>query len=71
VLLNFNQEVSGGSCNGGDANKAYDFIYKYGITDDSCAPFVGLNWQVMLSYVRIYYENTLLVDRSTLSAVGV
>lgn len=44
ILLNYNSRTSGGSCNGGDHVKAYDFIHKYGIADDSCAPFVGLNW---------------------------
>ncbi len=43
-LLNFNKRVSGGSCNGGDAYKAYEFIYNYKISDDTCAPFQGLNW---------------------------
>lgn len=43
-LLNFNARISGGSCNGGSNLKAYEFIHKYGISDDSCAPFVGLNW---------------------------
>ena len=45
ILLNFNSDISGGSCNGGSAHKAYDFIYNYGIADDSCAPFNGMNWQ--------------------------
>lgn len=36
--------TSGGSCNGGDDLKAYEFINKYGISDDTCAPFLGLNW---------------------------
>lgn len=44
ILLNYNSVISGGSCNGGDHVKAYDFIYKYGIADDTCAPFMGLNW---------------------------
>ena len=44
ILLNFNSIITGGSCNGGDHIKAYDFVYKYGIADDSCAPFMGLNW---------------------------
>lgn len=30
-LLNFNSRITGGSCNGGDDLKAYDFIHKYGI----------------------------------------
>jgi cathepsin X len=44
VLINFNEEISGGSCNGGDDVKSYEFMYKYGIVDDTCAPFIGLNW---------------------------
>lgn len=24
--------------------KAYDFVLRYGIGDDTCQPFVGLNW---------------------------
>jgi hypothetical protein len=36
--------VSGGSCNGGDVVKSYEFMHKYGIADDTCAPFSGLNW---------------------------
>jgi cathepsin X len=43
-LLNFNSRVSGGSCNGGDPLKAYDFIHSYGISDDTCSPYAGLNW---------------------------
>jgi cathepsin X len=44
ILLNWNSRISGGSCNGGSDLKAYDFIAKYGIVDDSCQPFVGLDW---------------------------
>jgi len=44
ILLNFNSRTSGGSCNGGSALKAYEFMHKYGIVDDTCQPFVGLNW---------------------------
>jgi hypothetical protein len=29
---------------GGDSNKAYEFIHKYGISDDTCAPFLGVSW---------------------------
>jgi hypothetical protein len=36
--------TTGGSCTGGDSLKAYEFINKYGISDDTCAPFLGLNW---------------------------
>jgi len=44
ILLNFDKSITGGSCNGGDQIKAYEFISKYGIVDDTCQPFVGLNW---------------------------
>jgi cathepsin X len=44
VLLNFDARISGGSCNGGSDLKAYEFMHRYGIVDDSCQPFVGLNW---------------------------
>ncbi len=36
--------ITGGACTGGDMLKAYEFIHKYGISDDTCAPFAGLNW---------------------------
>jgi cathepsin X len=44
VLINFNARTTGGSCNGGDHLKAYEFMHKYGMVDDTCAPFHGLNW---------------------------
>ena len=44
VLLNFKEEITGGSCVGGDSLKGYEFIYNYGIADDTCQPFIGLNW---------------------------
>jgi len=44
VLINFNARTTGGSCNGGDHVKAYEFMHKYGMVDDTCAPFAGLNW---------------------------
>jgi cathepsin X len=44
ILLNYNSHTTGGSCNGGDHLKAYEFAHKYGIADDTCAPFHGLNW---------------------------
>ncbi len=37
-------QLLGGSCNGGDQLKAYEFIHNYGISDDSCTPYAGLNW---------------------------
>lgn len=44
ILLNWNSHISGGSCNGGDDLKAFEFIHRYGIVDDTCQPFIGLNW---------------------------
>lgn len=44
VLLNFADDLTGGSCLGGDAGRAYAFANKYGITDDTCAPFLGVNY---------------------------
>lgn len=44
ILLNFKDSITGGSCNGGDSLKGYEFIYNYGIADDTCQPFIGLNW---------------------------
>lgn len=44
VLLNFDKEVTGGSCLGGDTSDAYKFVHKYGVTDDTCAPFLGMNY---------------------------
>lgn len=43
-LLNFNERTSGGSCNGGSDLAAYRFMHKFGLVDDTCAPFQGLNW---------------------------
>lgn len=43
-LLNFKQKITGGGCTGGDSKKAYQFINKYGIADDTCAPFIGLDY---------------------------
>jgi cathepsin X len=42
-LLNFNSKTSGGSCNGGDHVKAYEFIHKYGISDETCGAKIGLD----------------------------
>jgi hypothetical protein len=37
--------TTGGTCEGGDHIKAYDFIHKYGISDDNCMPYAGVNWR--------------------------
>jgi len=44
VLLNFNGELTGGGCLGGDSGRAYKFAHNYGVTDDTCAPFLGVNY---------------------------
>ena len=36
-------QMSGGSCVGGDDFVAASFIHKYGIPDDTCAPFSGID----------------------------
>ncbi len=42
-LLNFNSRITGGSCNGGSHEKAYEFIHTYTIADDTCAAKIGLD----------------------------
>lgn len=44
VLLNYDASMSGGSCFGGDDLKAAEFIHRYGISDDTCAPFQGTDF---------------------------
>lgn len=44
LLLNFDASLSGGSCMGGAALDAYNFTHVYGVTDDTCAPFLGMNY---------------------------
>lgn len=46
VFLNFNANTSGGDCYNGDHLRALQFVFEYGIVDDSCAPFIGLQLQV-------------------------
>jgi cathepsin X len=45
ALLNFKERISGGACTGGNSLKAYRFMNKYGVADDTCAPFSGINWE--------------------------
>ena len=40
-----NDDWLGGGCNGGDSLKAYEFVYNYGIVDDTCAPFTAVQWE--------------------------
>ena len=44
-MINFNARITGGTCEGGDHLKANDFIYQYGISDDTCMPYAGVNWK--------------------------
>eukprot|EP00928_Gymnodinium_smaydae_P089977 TRINITY_DN73844_c0_g1_i1.p1 TRINITY_DN73844_c0_g1~~TRINITY_DN73844_c0_g1_i1.p1 ORF type:complete len:316 (-),score=41.83 TRINITY_DN73844_c0_g1_i1:136-1083(-) len=44
VLLDLNNLApQAGGCNGGDAELAYDFIRRYGIADESCSPYQGVD----------------------------
>ncbi|KAJ1421891.1 hypothetical protein B484DRAFT_399328 [Ochromonadaceae sp. CCMP2298] len=42
-LMDFDSKLTGGSCEGGDSLKAYDFVYKFKVTDDTCTPYLGLD----------------------------
>ena len=53
VLLNFDGAITGGSCLGGNSLDAYTFIHKYSITDDTCAPFVGMNYAWGFTYAAM------------------
>lgn len=44
VLLNYNETMSGGTCFGGDDYIAAKFFTTYGISDDTCAPFAGVDF---------------------------
>jgi len=44
VLLNHDKKITGGTCFGGDSFRAAHFFYKYGISDDTCAPFAGTDF---------------------------
>lgn len=47
VLLNGGAEWGAGSCLGGSYELAYEFMHTYGITDESCSPYEGVdftNW---------------------------
>jgi cathepsin X len=43
-LLNFKEKITGGGCTGGDSLKAYEFFHNYGVSDDTCATFVGVDY---------------------------
>ena len=44
-LINFDLTITGGTCQGGDHIKAYEFVHTYGISDDNCMPYSGHNWK--------------------------
>eukprot|EP00118_Oscarella_pearsei_P009606 m.55999 g.55999 ORF g.55999 m.55999 type:complete len:147 (+) comp34531_c0_seq8:252-692(+) len=47
VLLDCGSSEGIGSCYGGDHLKAYEFIHNYGITDETCTPYLSVaqtNW---------------------------
>lgn len=44
VLLNFNPKLTGGDCSGGDALGGFKFVHRFGITDDTCATFLGADF---------------------------
>ncbi len=39
---------------GGDSAKAYEFIHKYGISDDTCSPFVGVDYARGFAVANMY-----------------
>jgi len=44
VLLDCGQEYGTGGCDGGSSTAANEFMYDYGITDDSCAPYLAVDY---------------------------
>lgn len=50
VLLNFVMQLTGGSCMGGNSLDAYNFTHRYGVTDDTCAPFAGTDFTWGFTY---------------------
>lgn len=44
ILYPISFKQIGGSCLGGDSLKSYEFIHRYGIADDTCAPFLGIEY---------------------------
>ncbi len=76
TFINFNEPLTGGTCNGGDAVKAYEFVKLYGIVDDTCAPFLGLNWArgfdtaAMTDYQQVRHERGCITVRTMQSSVA-
>jgi len=53
TLLNFPHKMSGGSCQGGDDFHAAAFMHEYGIADDTCLPFSGVDNYYEASYTSV------------------
>jgi len=47
VLLDCGQEHGAGGCDGGSSISAFQFMHDYGITDDSCAPYMAVDYAMM------------------------
>jgi len=47
ALLDCGIEKGTGSCDGGSAINAFQFMQVYGITDDSCAPYMAVDYAFM------------------------
>jgi len=45
VLLDCAREYGAGGCDGGSAEAAHEFIHKYGITDETCAPYMAVDYE--------------------------
>jgi len=45
VLLDCAREYGAGGCDGGSAVAAHEFINKYGITDETCAPYMAVDYE--------------------------
>jgi len=50
ALLDCGIEKGTGSCDGGSAINAFQFMQVYGITDDSCAPYMAVDYAFMSEY---------------------
>jgi len=50
ALLDCGIEKGAGSCDGGSAINAFQFMQAYGITDDSCAPYMAVDYAFMSEY---------------------
>lgn len=53
--MNFPKEMTGGDCHGGFVLRGLGFIAMYGLPDESCAPYYGLNSMWGME-VRIYRD---------------